>query len=87
MIIQKDLVCDKHAECLTGYVDLRNAELNVAALKKTVEFTSDILVFLVRSIVNSMKFTLANLLKEVPVPSNFFLYFGRLWVFWRLSVN
>ena len=60
MKIQEDLVWDKHTGDLIGYVDLGNTELNYAALKKTDEFASHVLVFLVRSIVNPMKFTLAN---------------------------
>ena len=60
MKIQEDLVWDKHTGDLIGYVDLGNTELNYAALKKTDEFASHVLVFLVRSIVNPMKFTIAN---------------------------
>ena len=40
----------KHTGDLIGYVDLGNAELNYAALKKNDEFASHVLVFLVRSV-------------------------------------
>ena len=60
MKIQEDLVWDKHTGDLIGYVDLGNTELNYAALKNPDEFASHVLVFLVRSIVNPMKFTIAN---------------------------
>ena len=60
MKIQEDLVWDKHTGDLIGYVDLGNTELNCATLKKSDEVASHVLVFLVRSIVNPMKFTLAN---------------------------
>ena len=45
MKIQEDLVWDKHTGDLIGYVDLGNTELNYAALKKTDEFASHVLVF------------------------------------------
>ena len=60
MKIQEDLVWDKHTGDLIGYVDLGNTELNYATLKKSDEVASHVLVFLVGSIVNPMKFTLAN---------------------------
>ena len=60
MKIQEDLVWDKHTGDLIGYMDLGNTELNCATLKKSGEVTSHVLVFFVRSIVNPMKFTLAN---------------------------
>ena len=51
------MVWDKHIGDLIGYVDLGNTELNYATLKKSEEVASHVLVFLVRSIVNPMKFT------------------------------
>ena len=44
MEIQEDLVWDKHAGDLLGYVDLGNTELNAATLKKADEFASHVLV-------------------------------------------
>ena len=50
MKIQESLVWDKHTGDLIGFVDSRDTE----------EFASHILVFLVRSVVNPLKFSLAN---------------------------
>lgn len=61
--IQEDLVLDKHACDLVGYVDLGNKQLNAAALNKTKEFTSkcfSISSHLFSSIVNIKKSTPAN---------------------------
>ena len=60
MKIQEDLVCDKHTGELIGYVDLGDPDLSYATLKKPDEVASHILVFLLRSIVNPLNFTLAN---------------------------
>ena len=60
MKIQEDLVWDKHTGELIGYVDLGDKEVNQATLKDTQAVASHILVFLVRSIVNPFKFSLAN---------------------------
>ena len=45
---------------LIGFVDLGDPELNFATLKKSSELASHVLVFLLRSIVNPLKFSLAN---------------------------
>ena len=50
MKIQEDLVWDRDTGDLIGCVNLGNAELNAATLKKTSEFASHLLVFLVRTI-------------------------------------
>ena len=42
-----------------GYVDLEDTELNYATLEKTDNNAIHILAFLIRSIVNSFKFSLA----------------------------
>ena len=74
MKIHEDLVWDKHTGDLIGYVDLGNTELNYATLKKS-EVASHVLVFLVRSIVNPMKFTLDNFgTKNVTVVQLFPLF-------------
>ena len=51
---------DKHTRELIGYVDLGDIELNYATLPKVNEIASHVMVFLVRSIVNPFKLTLAN---------------------------
>ena len=60
MKIHENLVWDKHTNELIGFVDLGDPELNYATLKKSDEIVSHVLVFLVRSIVNPLKFSLAN---------------------------
>lgn len=47
---------DKHTGDLIGYVDMRDAEANYAALQKLDEVATHILVFMLRSIVNPFKF-------------------------------
>ena len=58
--IQENLVWDKHTGELIGYVDLGDADTNYATLDKVDELATHILVFMIRSIVNPFKFTLAN---------------------------
>ena len=60
MKVQEDLVWDKHSGELIGYIDLGDPELNCATMKQGSSIASHILVFLVRCIVNPLKFTLAN---------------------------
>ena len=71
--IQESLVWDKHTGYLIGFVDLGDTELNYASLKKSEEFASHILVFLVRSVVNPL--------------SNYSLCFGKQLVFWKKIAN
>ena len=60
MKIQENLVWDKHNGELIGYVDLGDIDLNYATLSKVATVASHVLVFLIRSIVNPFKFSLAN---------------------------
>ena len=60
MKIQSNLVWDKHTGELTGYVDLGGTELNYATLEKTDNIATHKLAFIIRSIVNPFKFSLAN---------------------------
>ena len=61
MKIQEDLVWEKHSGELVGFVDLGDTELNYGSLKgETQMLASHVLVFLLRSVVNPMKFSLAN---------------------------
>ena len=60
MKIQENLVWDKHSGELIGYVDLGDVNLNYATLSKVEEIATHVLVFLIRSIVNPLKFSLAN---------------------------
>ena len=60
MKIQESLVWLKHTGKLIGFVNLGDANLNYATLDKTNTIVSHDLVFLIRSIVNPFKLTLAN---------------------------
>ena len=60
MKIQENLVWDKHSGHLIGFVDLGDIKLNYACLQKTHKIASHVLVFLIRSIVNPLKFSMAN---------------------------
>ena len=60
MKIQEILVWDKHTGDLIGYVDFGDAELNYATLQKSTGIATHVLVFLLRSVVNPFKFSLAN---------------------------
>ena len=60
MKIQENLVWDKHSGELIGYVDLGDPSLNYATLEKVDEIASHVLVFMIRSVINSYKFSLAN---------------------------
>ena len=57
---QENLVWDKHTGDLIGYVDFGDAELNYATLQKSTNIATHVLVFLLRSVVNPFKFSLAN---------------------------
>ena len=60
MKVQENLVWDKHTGDLIGFVDLGDPDLNYATFQKSDAIASHILVFLVRSIINPLKFSLAN---------------------------
>ena len=60
MKIQDDLVWDKHTGELIGFVDLRDPDLNYATLKDTNELATHVLVFLIRSIVNPLAYSLVT---------------------------
>lgn len=60
MKIKEDLVWDKHTGNLICFVNLGDLELNYATLKKSNKLASHVLVFLLRSIVNPLKFPVAN---------------------------
>ena len=60
MKVQENLIWDKHSGDILRYVDLGDSELNCATLNDHDSVASHILVFLVRSVVNPLKFSLAN---------------------------
>ena len=60
MKIQEDLVWDKFTGELIGFVDLGDIHTNYATLKNVKELATHVLVFLVKSIVNPLSFSLAT---------------------------
>ena len=60
MKIQEKLVWDKHTGNPIGFIDLGDIDLHYSALQKTDEIASHVLVFLVRSLVNPLRFSFAN---------------------------
>ena len=60
MKIQENLVWSKHTGDLIGFVDLGDVNLNYATLQETNAIASHVLNFLIRSVVNPFKFSLAN---------------------------
>ena len=81
MKIQENLVWDKHTGELIGFVNLGDIDLNYAALQKVDKVASHVLVFLIRSIVNPLKFSLANFVTMGLHLSKCTHYSGRLLVF------
>ena len=67
--IQENLVWDKHTGELIGFVDLGDVDVNCATLQKVDELATRVLVFMIRSIVNPFKFTLANFV-TIGITSN-----------------
>ena len=72
MKVQEDLVWDKHSGDLIGYVDLGDEEINSATLKNSQTLASHVLVFLVRSVVNPLKFSFANFATKDVTALNLF---------------
>ena len=60
MKIQESLVWDKHTGELIGFVDLGDQDVNYATLENVQSIASHVLVFMIRSIVNPLKFSLAT---------------------------
>ena len=60
MKIQEDLIWDKYSGELIGFVDLGDINTNYATLKNVKELATHVLVFLVKSIVNPLSFSIAT---------------------------
>ena len=78
---QENLVWDKHTGDLIGYVDFGDAELNYATLQKSTNIATHVLVFLLRSVVNPFKFSLANFGTTGATPSQMFPLSGKRLVY------
>ena len=60
MKIENSLVWDKHSGDLIGYVDLGDEELNYATLKQQDDLATHVLVFMIRGLINPIKFSFAK---------------------------
>ena len=60
MKIQEDLVWDKYSGELIGFVDLGDINVNFATLPDQRTLASHVLVFLIRSIINPLSFSIAT---------------------------
>lgn len=60
MKVQENLVWDKHTGELIGYVDLGDPAVNYATLQKVDNIATHVLVFMLRGIINPIKFSFAN---------------------------
>ena len=72
MKYQENLVWDKHIVDLIGYVDFGDANLDYATLQKSTDIATHILVFLLRSVVNRFKFSLASFVTTGATSSQMF---------------
>ena len=54
------MVWEKNSGGLIGFIDLGDEDLNFATFKDTSQIATHVLVFLIRSIVNPLSFSLAN---------------------------
>ena len=77
MKIQESLVWSKHTGDLIGFVDLRDVNLNYATLQETKAIASHVLAFLLRSVVNSFKFSLANFATKNATATQIFPLFWK----------
>jgi len=77
MKVQENLVWDKHTGELIGYVDLGDPAVNYATFEKVDSIATHILVFMLRSIVNPFKFSLANFATTGATGSQLFPLFWK----------
>ena len=77
MKIQENLVWNKHTGELIGYIDLGDADINYATLQNSEKLASHVLVFLLASLVNPFKFTLANFGTDTATSEQLFPLFWK----------
>ena len=77
MKVQENLVWDKHTGELIGYVDLGDPAINYGTFEKVDTIASHILVFMLRSIKNPFKFSLANFATTTATSSQLFSLFWK----------
>ena len=85
MKIQSNLVWDKHTGEPLGYVDSGDTELNYATMEKTDNIATHILAFLIRSIGNTFKFSLANFATSGVSASEMFSLLWKAISIWELN--
>ena len=61
MKIQENIVWDKHSGELIGFFDLGNININYATLENVQKLATQVLVFLVKSVMNSLSYSFATL--------------------------
>ena len=87
MKIQENLVWSKQTGDLIGFVDLGDVNLNYATLQETNAIASHVLAFLLRSVVNPFKFSLANFATRNATASQIFpLFWKAVCNLWKHSV-
>ena len=86
MKIQENLVWSQHTGDLIDFVDLGDVNFNYATLQETNAIASQVLVFLLRSVVNPFKFSLANFAAKMPQPVKYSHCSGRLSQFVKHNV-
>ena len=69
MKIQQSLVWSKHTGDLIGFADLGDEKLSYATLQEINAIASHVLVFLLQSVVNPFKFSLANFATKNAIAS------------------
>ena len=77
MKIQENLVWDKHSGELIGFVDLGDVDINYTSLQEPNKLAPHVLVFLIRSIVNAFKFSLANFATTSATSTQMFQLFWK----------
>ena len=60
MKVQESLVWDKHTGEIIGYVDLSDQNVNLATLSDVQSVASHVLVFMLRSLINPLEFSLTT---------------------------
>ena len=87
MKIQEDLVWEKNSGELIGFIDLGDEDLNFAIFKDTNQIATHVLVFLIRSIVNPLSFSLTNLATSGIAAFQLFPIFWRAVAILEITCN
>ena len=87
MKIQNDLVYDKNTGDLIGYVDLGDADVNCATLQNMDRIASHVLVFLVKSVMNPLSYSLATFSTHGITSYQMFPLFWRAVAILELTCN